>query len=82
MYSFKQIGALAAMLMLGLLAFQGEARAVFTLDVTPSRGGRDIRFDSVREGRPARNEEVAFTVTTDEAKQYQITQMLMTPLVN
>ncbi len=71
-----------ALLALFLLLGTSRAWAVFSLDVTSIRSGRDIRFETIREGQAIRNEEVTFTITTTEAKQYRVTQAMNSPLMN
>lgn len=78
----KLFVGLTAFLTIGILYQVPDAWAVFNLAVEPLRSGRDIRFDTLREGRTVRNEEVTFTVSTDESKRYQVTQNLISPLTN
>ena len=53
-----------------------------TFTANPDRGGTDIRIEDVEIGRGTRSEELDFTITTDQAKRYQIFQTMHTPLTN
>ena len=66
----------------GLLTLVQDAHAVFTLSVTPRRGGQNIRFEPAKPGDYLRNEEVTFTVTSDRNAQYRIYQTVYQPLTN
>ena len=64
------------------LSFSADAHAVFTLSVTPRRGGQHIRFEGAKPGTYLRNEEVTLKVTSDRGAQYRISQALYQPLTN
>lgn len=64
------------------LADWTEAHAVFSLQVSPRRGGQQIHFENSQPGKLLRNEEVTLTVTTDRASQYRIYQTVYQPLTN
>jgi len=68
--------------LMGLLVFASEARAAFTMTVTPDRGGTDVRFSMVKSGRFVQNQEATIAVTNDEGRQYRITQQQFSPFVN
>jgi len=59
-----------------------EAHAIFTLSVSPRRGGRDIRFEASPAGQLLRNEEVTVSVTSTAAVQYRISQTVYQPLTD
>ncbi len=59
-----------------------NAHAVFTLSVTPRRGGQNIRFEGGKSGDYLRNEEVTLSVTSDRSAQYRISQTVYQPLTN
>ena len=69
---------LLLILCLGLWS-SSDALAEFDLTVRP-QGKTDLVFQPIREGLPAKSEDVTFTVSTDEGKRYQITQSLESPL--
>lgn len=66
----------------GLLTLAQDAHAVFTLSVTPRRGGQHIRFEGAKPGTYLRNEEVTLSVTSDRGAQYRISQTVYQPLTN
>lgn len=66
----------------GLLTLVQDAHAVFTLSVTPRRGGQHIRFEGGKSGDYLRNEEVTLKVTSDRSAQYRISQTVYQPLTN
>ncbi len=59
-----------------------EAHAVFLLNATPTRETHGIRFDDVKPGSYARNEEVTITMTSTVTTQYTIYQEMNQPLTN
>ncbi len=71
-----------AVIFICILIFQDNAHAIFELQVTPRRGGNNIRFEQVQPGVLPQNEEVTVTVQTDEAAQYRILQTVYQPLTN
>ena len=73
---------LMILLAFGVMHGSSLAHAAFSLGISPDRGGRDVRFTSSKPGREVLNEEVTFTVTTDQAKQFRIIQEQLTPFTN
>ncbi len=74
--------SMAVFFFASLFSMVHEAEATFTLEVSPRRGTRDIRFEASAPGKFLRNEEVTFTVTSNQNRQYQIIQQVFQPLTN
>lgn len=68
-------------LVLALLC-ASDAWAVFDLQVTPRRGGQNIRFEESEPGGLLRNEELTAAVISTEGAPYRIYQTLYQPLTN
>jgi hypothetical protein len=66
---------------IAVLFFPIYVFAAFNISAQPYEGGSDLRFGRV-DVATVTNKEVILTVTTDIAKQYQVTQTLLTPLTN
>lgn len=81
-YSFCRIVLIFLFFLSASLTLAAEAHAVFTLSVTPRRGGQHIRFEGGKPGAYLRNEEVTLTVTSDRGAQYRISQTVYQPLTN
>jgi hypothetical protein len=79
---FKRLLIVLTFVLLAASLGENPAFATFTFTVVPDRGGKHIRFSPAKTDREVRNEEVTLTVSSDEAKQYRVTQQLIHPLTN
>lgn len=74
------IRLLVAVVLAGSFSFAHKAYAAFSLSVTPYEGGVDIRFGNVAPNAAVINKEMTIRITSDIAKQYRVSQMMLSSL--
>jgi len=77
-YSFR--GLILILVLYGIFVISRDAYAVFSLSVNPYQGGYDIRFDKITPDMDRVNREVTVRITSDIAKQYRLSNILLQPL--
>ncbi len=76
--SFKRL--LVAVVLAASSFCAQNAYAAFSLSVTPYEGGNDIRFGNVGLDAGVVNKEMTVRITSDVAKQYRVSQMMLSSL--
>jgi hypothetical protein len=79
-YVLESIGAAGAEL-IDVLGLEIENPRAFELDITSEQGGI-IRFSNIKPKQPPQTSEVVITVKTNIGKQYQVTQGVLSGLIN
>ena len=67
--------------LIGAIRLEIENPRIFDLSITPQLGGR-IEFRNLKPMQPAKTYEVLVNVNSNIGRQYQVSQMITSPLVN